>query len=898
MPLLSHHQKKNNPKPATTYEENDSTKLMSTPSAEEESEDGGTQLMSTPSAEEDGGTCVMSDPLADEESEDGGTQLMSTPSAEEESEEGGTQLMSDPLADEDGGTRVMSTPSAEEESEEGGTRLMSDPLADEESEEGGTRLMSEQIVDEKSENGGTPAVADDYQPTIASPRFITQTDDNEATIAKPLPDTSQPVSRPITQPAATIVKPSDKTAPLSAKSGSTSSGIIKTGVVLQKRYELTKILGKGGFGAAYLAQDIRLKRDCVVKQMLIPKGTSPKDIKAHHANFEQEASLLVQLNQPGHPNIPEIYDYFSDNTGSYLVMKYIAGKNLNDIIKEAGVSSEVSLENKKASPATSSQNIVMHISWQEAVRYIVAVCDALDYMHKHGSKPVTHRDVKPANILLGNDGRVWLVDFGLAKTDSSATSITDAGGSVGYTPLEQWLGEATAASDIYALGATLHHLVTGRNPSKVYQGQLTIAKIQEAHGKFPLIRTLDKTLPKELEQIVATATAATANERPTALQFKQQLEILTRGGQGAALFTFKNGESAKTEGELVDLCERYRSEAQNYLYHGDFERWFSLINRNDLASLATQAVKKYPTHQGHGLERFLKLVLPNIFWRRLWRAARRVAWWTTQFIIITLLVLMLLLAGISYGSRALLKLVIGGYDWNFYALTVDRPNSFSETYLTDTLQFLVGSDAKTIKVDVNLQPPNHVDIKAKSPDYQLTVPLALHLENQRPHLYFNETNTWLNYLLLDNFSLGLNEGIDDAFQKGPLDVKTLVVNDQEILFTVAESGRAVWVTPTPGPTVTPTPLPTPTATPTPEGQTLVVVYNDVGRDIILRINDETWNFRANEKLVIEKQPGTYTYTVIYRENGQFAAHGRKVWQAKAYRWHIEVATGKETPEPE
>ncbi|GEM_PF-5762537 len=79
------------------------------------------------------------------------------------------------------------------------------------------------------------------------------------------------------------------------------------------------------------------------------------------------------------------------------------------------------------------------------------------------------------------------------------------------------------------------------------------------------------------------------------------------------------------------------------------------------------------------------------------------------------------------------------------------------------------------------------------------------------------------------------------------------------------------------------------------GQALILIYNDVGRDIILQIEGESWNLRANEKQTIEKPPGTYTYTVIYRENGQLGARGRKVWQAKAYRWHVEVATGKETP---
>ncbi len=307
--------------------------------------------------------------------------------------------------------------------------------------------MSDMTLSDDDEEGATRDMANLAVPNI--PLSTGKIDsDNELTIASPSHKSSTDTLG-TTENKATIAKPITKTAPLKG-SPSSATGIIKTGIVLQKRYQLTKILGKGGFGAAYLAQDIRLKRACVVKQMLIPKGKSTKEIEIYQANFEQEASLLVQLNNPGHPSIPEIYDYFSDKTGSYLVMKYIEGKSLNDIIKETIVNAESEKKETQSAPASA------HILWQESVRYAMEVCDALNYMHNHGNEPVTHRDVKPANILLGNDGRVWLVDFGLAKTGASGSNISEASGSVGYTPLEQWLGEATPTSDVYALGASTY----------------------------------------------------------------------------------------------------------------------------------------------------------------------------------------------------------------------------------------------------------------------------------------------------------------------------------------------------------------------------------------------------------------------------------------------------------
>ncbi len=195
---------------------------------------------------------------------------------------------------------------------------------------------------------------------------------------------------------------------------------LKIGQLLQDRYRLDKILGRGGFGAAFLAEDVKLKRACVVKQMLTPKGISPTQLERHRANFQREASLLVQLNQPGHPNIPEIYDYFFEGDDSYLVMKYIEGRNLKDILHQ---------ENGK-------------IPWRQAVRYAIDVCSSLNYMQTTGNEPVMHRDIKPANIILGNDGRIWLIDFGLAKAEAVQGTegdmmMTQASGSLGYTPLER-----------------------------------------------------------------------------------------------------------------------------------------------------------------------------------------------------------------------------------------------------------------------------------------------------------------------------------------------------------------------------------------------------------------------------------------------------------------------------
>lgn len=636
---------------------------------------------------------------------------------------------------------------------------------------------------------------------------------------------------------------------------------------LVDRYQLTQVLGKGGFGAAYLAEDVKLKRRCVVKQMLAQRQ-SAKAMAIYRANFKREAELLAELNDPGHPNIPEIYDYFSDENSNYLVMKYIEGRNLKDALSQS--------EHK--------------LPWREVVRYAIDVCSALNYMHTTGQQPIMHRDIKPANILLGDDGRVWLVDFGLAKANpiegTGGSLDTRALGSLGYTPLEQWLGQATPASDIYALGATLHHLVTGISPTDVYAGEFHISKIQEQHGRFRPLRQTDRSLPKALEDIISRATAADPVQRPTALQLQQQLQVLVSGAQGAALYTFKNGKSAKTIGQLVDLCEQNRQEAQEYLYSGDFERWFLLINRNDLAEAVRQAIK-LGKNQRDGLERFLKLILPNLFLRRLSKAGLHLAWGSVQFILSALIIIALLALAGSYVAGSFIQRSISSIDWNFHRLKLDEENRFSEVYLTRWFQDAIGVYFDELKVEV--QAPDQFELQTVWNGYPLRVPANLRLGDKRPRFHIWGVNDLPLFWVADNLSAGINRGIDDVFERSPVDVSRLIVLDEAIVFNVVKSddpGRPAYGTPTP----TPTPIPTPTPTPTPVNITLVVIFNELSEDIILEIEDKTWEIAANDTLVLEIPPDDYNYRVTYKETGQLAAQGTKTWTLnKAYRLRIGLA---------
>jgi serine/threonine protein kinase len=154
--------------------------------------------------------------------------------------------------------------------------------------------------------------------------------------------------------------------------------------------------------------------------------------------FEREANILVTLR---HPSIPRIYDYFTIMDRAYLVMDFIKGKDLDNILAET----------------------TTFFSEEQVLTWAVELCDVLQYLHDHKPEPIVFRDIKPSNIMINLQNHVVLVDFGIAKTFQSGQKNTMVG-TQGFSPPDQYRGEATPKVDIYALGATLHHLLTLRDP--------------------------------------------------------------------------------------------------------------------------------------------------------------------------------------------------------------------------------------------------------------------------------------------------------------------------------------------------------------------------------------------------------------------------------------------------
>jgi serine/threonine protein kinase len=212
--------------------------------------------------------------------------------------------------------------------------------------------------------------------------------------------------------------------------------MLKLDTVLQNRYQIAHTIGKGGMGAVYLAQDTRLGNTVAIKETFFKED-------AMRRAFEREARLLAGLR---HPALPRVMDHFTEGEGQFLVMEYIAGDDLETLLA------------KREGPFPTAD--VMDWSLQ--------LLDALDYLHKR-TPPVIHRDIKPQNLKLAGR-QIVLLDFGLAKGRANGMTQTNGKSLYGYTatyaPLEQIRDDGTdARSDLYSLGATLYHLLTGTVPA-------------------------------------------------------------------------------------------------------------------------------------------------------------------------------------------------------------------------------------------------------------------------------------------------------------------------------------------------------------------------------------------------------------------------------------------------
>ena len=266
---------------------------------------------------------------------------------------------------------------------------------------------------------------------------------------------------------------------------------LQIGTRLADRYVIMRRLGGGGMGTIYLVEDTRLFGQKLALKELLDWFTDPSERQQAIQQFEREAQLLASLR---HRNFPLITDYFSAFGRHYLVMEFIEGQTLTEVLE--------------SSPDFLPVDTV--IGW------IRQLCDVLDYLHSR-QPPIIFRDLKPSNIMLTNDGTIKLIDFGIARAFTSGKQAdTAALGTVGYAPPEQYgKGQTDARSDIYALGVTMHHLLTKYDPTSGPAFSL------------PPARSLNPQVSKHLEAVIGKATRLASEDRfQTAREFQKALESM------------------------------------------------------------------------------------------------------------------------------------------------------------------------------------------------------------------------------------------------------------------------------------------------------------------------------------------------------------------------------------
>jgi eukaryotic-like serine/threonine-protein kinase len=304
--------------------------------------------------------------------------------------------------------------------------------------------------------------------------------------------------------------------------------LLQAGQTLQSRYQIAEPIGVGGMSVVYRGRDLRFKdvaRYCAIKEMAQSAPDSNTRL-LNLKNFEREAGLLATLQ---HPAIPKVYDFFEEGGRVYLVLELVPGKDLETVLEDAG------------GP----------LDEVRVARWAVQICDVLSYLHTHQPETIVFRDMKPSNVMVSSEERIVLIDFGIARnlnrSDRKGTMI----GTEGYSPPEQYRGVAEPAGDVYALGATLHHLLTGTDPRLE-----TPFTFQERP-----IRQLNPAISHEMEALVVRALEYDMSARwQSAEELKQALLAVPGVGQGAFVSSAPSApavvkSAARTEVAWSFTCE-------------------------------------------------------------------------------------------------------------------------------------------------------------------------------------------------------------------------------------------------------------------------------------------------------------------------------------------------------
>ena len=274
---------------------------------------------------------------------------------------------------------------------------------------------------------------------------------------------------------------------------------LKTSEVLRGRYKIQRIIGQGGMGSIYLANDLRLEgRLCALKEVEHDRSLPADLLREAREQFQREATVLARLD---HPNMPKVSDFFSIGGRDYLVMDFVPGKDLRTLMLEARQSNNFLPETDV-------------LSWANQL------ADALTYLHSQ-DPPILHRDIKPSNLKLTPSGLLKLVDFGLVKLlapGEVTITILQGQGTALYTPLEQYGGDSghtDPRSDVFAFGSTLYHLLTNTPPTDARE------RFLHPESLIPP-RQINSAISPRVERAILWAMNLHPSERPQTIDIFRQ----------------------------------------------------------------------------------------------------------------------------------------------------------------------------------------------------------------------------------------------------------------------------------------------------------------------------------------------------------------------------------------
>jgi serine/threonine protein kinase len=340
------------------------------------------------------------------------------------------------------------------------------------------------------------------------------------------------------------------------------TGLLPPETLVHERYLIVEKLGQGGMAAVYKVKDTAKRGDPVraVKEM---SQAALKESEREQAieNFHSEAEMLRTLD---HPNLPKFFEEFQEEDRNYLVMEFIEGETLEDRLERVG----------KGLPEA------------DVMDWAKQLCSVLNYLHER-RPPIIFRDLKPGNIMVTKSGQIKLIDFGIARIfRRDKTHDTQVLGTPGYAPPEQYgKGQTDPRSDVYALGVTLHQLLTNYDPSST-------------PFSLPALHSLNPNVSPHIQVAIEKATKLKRDERYESISDFQSALF----APGA--FIFRDGQRATNVAELVALSRQLPQEAAEHLYAERYETWLRTIGERKLVKSA-RAIRTSYSDQRTGLFQFL-----------------------------------------------------------------------------------------------------------------------------------------------------------------------------------------------------------------------------------------------------------------------------------------------------